>query len=340
MKEQFRLIKFQAKTLSMINSANDIIENLQEQGYTLTLRQLYYQIVARDLFPDDRTWKWTGSKWVRDPQGTKNAQPNYKWLGHIVNEARLAGIIDWDAIEDRTRYLQGVNHWGSPRDIIGGCANGYKIDKWHPDYQGARIEVWVEKDALIGILEKSCRQLDVSWFSLRGYCSQTALYDTANRLVSYTHAGQQPVIIHLGDHDPSGMDMSRDILDRLRLLCEHKGVDVDIQRIALNMDQIEQYDPPPNPAKETDKRYAKYAEEFGDESWELDALDPGVIDELITSKVLSYRDQLQWEIALEREETERMQLQQTKDRWNEVTKLLTLPVGCLDKKKRKPRKKK
>lgn len=340
MKEQFKHFRFQGKTLSMINSANDIIEDLMEKGYFLTLRQLYYQLVARDLFPDDRTWSWTGSAWVRDPRGTKNAQPNYKWLGNIINEARLHGLIDWDAIEDRTRSLEGVTHWKSPEEIIASCACNYKIDKWAPDFQSYRIEVWVEKDALVGVLAKACRQLDVDYFSCRGYTSQTALYDASKRFLEYDRRGQTPVIIHLGDHDPSGMDMTRDVFDRVQMFCEKRGVEVNVERIALNMDQVRQYDPPPNPAKETDKRYESYREEFGEDSWELDALDPQVIDELITETVLSYRDQALWEEAMALEEEQRLKLQGAKDRWAEVTKLLTMKPGCLDKKKRKTRKKK
>ena len=96
--------RFNAERTAIIATANVIIDEYAEEGMRLTLRQLYYQFVARGLFPDTRRFRWTGSKWVKDPQeGTRNAQPNYKWLGDIITCARLAGMIDWQAIEDRTR---------------------------------------------------------------------------------------------------------------------------------------------------------------------------------------------------------------------------------------------
>lgn len=323
MKERFRHIAFKGKTKTMINIANDIIEQLAGMGYTLTLRQLYYQLVARDVIP--------------------NKQSEYKRLGSILNDARLGGWVDWDAIEDRTRNVRSVAHWQSPEEIIESCAYSYRIDKWHD--QPYRIEVWVEKDALVGVLEKACRGLDVAWFSCRGYTSQTAVYNTSKRLLDYISAGQTPVIIHLGDHDPSGKDMTRDIDERLAMFC---GRDIDIRRIALNWDQIEEYSPPPNPAKDTDSRFEKYREEFGDESWELDALDPQVIDKLITDEVASLRDEIAWHDACELEKRMRDELGQCKERWKEVVGLLQTKPGemseffqaQLKKSKRKTRKKK
>lgn len=81
---------------------------------------------------------------------------------------------------------------------------------------------------------------------------------------------ERRVILHLGDHDPSGIDMTRDISDRLELF----GADVEVKRIALNWDQIDEFTPPPNPAKLSDSRAGAYIAEYGDESWELDALEP------------------------------------------------------------------
>lgn len=307
-------------TLAMIHKCNEIIEDFQAQGYTLTLRQLYYQIVGHDLFPDDRKWRWTGAKWVRDANGTKNAQPNYKFLGDIMNNARLAGLVDWDAIEDRTRSLRGVSHWEKPSDVIKSAANSFRIDKWASKWgQRHRIEVWVEKDALAGILDKACRPLDVDYFSCRGFTSQSAVYGAGKRLAYYIEQGQEPVIIHLGDHDPSGVDMTRDIIARLEMFV---GQPIEVKRVALNMDQIRHYNPPPNPAKKTDSRYDSYRRTHGDDSWELDALDPAVIDNLITDQVLACRDEEAWAKALAHEDEQRALLSIVSGRWGDVSGLL------------------
>lgn len=285
-KQWYKDFAFRPETLDLIEKCDSIIEEYQAQGFQLTLRQVYYKLVARDLFPDDRRWRWTGFKWVRDPHGTKNAEPNYKWLGGIVNDARLAGRLDWEAIEDRTRSLESLPEWDHPRDIVASAAQQFHVDLWQG--QDKRVEVWIEKDALVGIIEPICRELDVDFFSCRGYTSQSEMWRAAQRLLGYINKNQQPVILHFGDHDPSGRDMSRDIEDRLEMFIQDEAGGPDcfeLHRIALNMDQVRRYHPPPNPAKLTDSRCAAYVREFGDESWELDALEPVVITALIRSNV-------------------------------------------------------
>jgi len=97
--------------------------------------------------------------------------------------------------------------------------------------------------------------------------------------------------------------MTRDIEDRLNLFLRHHGSDdVEINRIALNMDQIREFNPPPNPAKLSDSRSREYIWRYGNESWELDALEPAVLTALIGAAVMEYRDEPQWELSLSREE--------------------------------------
>jgi hypothetical protein len=81
--------------------------------------------------------------------------------------------------------------------------------------------------------------------------------------------------------------MTRDIRERM----DKFGVAVDVQRIALNMDQIREYNPPPNPAKESDSRYSDYIKEYGGQSWELDALKPQTLHDLIVGTVSAYFDE-------------------------------------------------
>ncbi len=238
----YQLTKFRDAALHTIARANQILEEYAEKGYDLTLRQLYYQFVARGLIA--------------------NNMREYKNLGSIINDGRLCGLIDWDHIVDRTRNVRSNAHWERPHDIIEACARQFQFDKWSD--QESRIEVWIEKDALVGVVERVCTQLDIPYFSCRGYVSQSEIHEAAlDRFKPWADAGQQVVILHLGDHDPSGIDMTRDIESRLHIF----GADVDMRRIALNMAQVRQYNPPPNPAKITDSRATKYIEEHGDESW-------------------------------------------------------------------------
>ncbi len=299
------------RLLAMIVIANRIIEEYIEAGYRLTLRQLYYQFVARGLFPDDRRWTWTGTKWKKDPEGTKNADPNYKWLGSLINNGRLGGFIDWTAIEDRTRAMKENSHWNSPADIVDSAATSYGIDLW--EGQSKRVEVWVEKEALAGVVERPSSKIDVPWFCCRGYVSQSAMWRAAMRLCAWERRGAETVVIHLGDHDPSGVDMSRDIEDRLRLF----GADTTVERIALNMDQIEELNPPSDPAKLSDSRAADYIARYGDESWELDALDPAYLDNLISQAVEIHVDREMYEDRIERQEEERERLEKVAEDFRE-----------------------
>jgi hypothetical protein len=257
----YREINFKPKSLALIETANAIIEEYSAQGFELTLRQLYYQFVARDVIP--------------------NTQKSYDNLGSLINDARLAGLVDWLAIVDRTRSMRKNSHWASPSEIVESCARQFQIDKW--EGQEYRPEVWVEKDALVGVVERICSSLDVPYFSCRGYTSQSEMWVAAQRLLQWREAGQTPIIIHLGDHDPSGIDMSRDIEDRLALFMD--GDAPEFRRIALNKDQVNRYKPPPNPAKLTDSRCRGYIQIHGDKSWELDALDPKVISALIDGAI-------------------------------------------------------
>lgn len=282
--------------LSVIAQANKIIEEYQQQGFKLTLRQLYYQFVSRDLIA--------------------NNQKEYALLGDTINDARLCGLVDWEAIEDRTRNLRALPHWSSPREIMRSAAAGFNTDKWKD--QPVRVEVWIEKDALAGVVEGICNDLDVPFFSCRGYTSQSEMWAGAMRLKSHLRAGQDTLILHFGDHDPSGKDMTRDIIDRLELFMGG----TEVRRLALNMDQIDQYNPPPNPAKLTDSRANAYIAEFGDQSWELDALEPSVLVGLLQNAVESVRDEDAWQVAVDAEENHRGLLTQAADRWSEVVRAL------------------
>ncbi|MCL4867777.1 MAG: hypothetical protein KJ063_02315 [Anaerolineae bacterium] len=298
MKQQFLEFRFRAETLKRIDMANQIIRGYLAQGYRLTLRQLYYQHVARGLI--------------------ENSERSYKQMGELINNGRLSGLIDWSAIEDRTRNLRGIYHRDDPAEAIQDAYRDFRLDKW--ENQPNRVEVWVEKDALVGILSRVCSRNDVNFFACRGYVSQSEMYDAARRVARYIRAGQDVTILHLGDHDPSGIDMSRDIRDRMVMFLE--GLGVYVNRLALNWEQIELYTPPPNPAKTTDSRFNSYAEQFGHESWELDALEPAVIDELIEENILALRDDSLWDEKREEEETYRQLLQETSERWADVVRYL------------------
>lgn len=279
----YRPKKFTKDHLKIIEAANHIINEFEAKGFSLTLRQIYYQFVARGWLP--------------------NRQTKYDRLGDIISEGRMAGLVSWMAIEDRNRNLMGHSTWDSPREAVKERAGEYKIDMWED--QPWRPEVWVEKAALEGVVGSMCDKLRVNFFACRGYNSQSEQWRAGQRFARYIQKGQRPIVFHLGDHDPSGIDMTRDNRDRLSTFA---GMPIIVQRLALNMPQIEEYGPPPNPVKMTDSRVGSYREQFGDSSWELDALDPTVIHDLIKDAVKQVRDEAKWDAMCEREVAHRRML--------------------------------
>ena len=193
-------------------------------------------------------------------------------------------------------------------------AEQFHVDRWAN--QKFRPELWIEKEALVGVIEDVCDELDVPYFACRGYVSQSEQWRAGRR---FGACRQTPVVLHLGDHDPSGIDMTRDNDDRLATFA---GQPVVVRRLALNMDQIEEHQPPPNPAKDTDTRFNTYYDQFGDECWELDALEPQVMVDLIRDAIEGYIDPDAWRESGEREREGRARLAEVSERWEEIVELL------------------
>ena len=278
---------------ALLTASVQVINEYAGQGYRLTLRQLYYQLVARDLIPNQQAW--------------------YKRLGDVVSNGRLAGYIDWNSIVDRGRVPIKPPDWSSPAALLKAAASQYRIDRWQG--QQHHVEVWCEKDALSSVIEPVCNRYHVRFLANRGYSSSTAMYDAARRFRASFENDQEPVVIYLGDHDPSGIDMSRDVRDRLQLMTFGEGATVD--RLALNMDQVDQYQPPPNPAKLTDSRASNYVRLYGLESWELDALEPQVLDTLISTAIESFLDQDLYDEMVQLEETGKDAIREAADTLNQ-----------------------
>lgn len=261
MKQHYQDFPFKRRTRALIDVINAIVDEYAAIDLTLTLRQIFYQLVSRGLIP--------------------NTEQSYNAIGVTTNQAKLAGLVDWDAIEDRTRKFRGKTRYGGIEDLMENAQGGYHLDLW--DTQTNRTFVIIEKEALYGVFAPVCFHYDVPLLAARGYPSGTVLRHFAQHQI-LPNAHQDIVILHFGDHDPSGMDMSRDLEERLKLFGE--DATIVFKRIALNMDQINVLKPPPNPAKITDSRYDNYVKKYGQSSWELDALDPRSLQKLAEEHVL------------------------------------------------------
>lgn len=281
MKQCYREQTFYAKTREILDKIQIVADEYMQRGIILTVRQLFYQMVSRGYI--------------------ENTQRNYGKVQEAANNGRMAGLIDWDAIEDRTRFERRNAHWSSPDEILQSAAESYHIDKrlTQPVY----MECWVEKDALISLVESVARKNDVLSLSCRGFTSSSLLHDAAGRFIEQRDR-EECIILYAGDHDPSGLEISANIQKRLYEF----GANVKVKRIALTMEQVEQYAPPPNTTKESDSRAKAYIRQYSGFSWELDALDPQVLMDLYSSEISALTDWKRYDELLRKEQADRRRL--------------------------------
>lgn len=276
MREKFKALRFEEKALDWISKANDLQTEYAAQGFArLTLRQIHYQFVRRIWY--------------------ENTPQNYKSLGQVLSRARIAGLLDWEMIEDRGRRPHVNGEYDSLQDLLRAAFNSYRLPRWHgQDYY---VELWVEKEALAGVLLPLASEYHVTVMVNKGYSSSSAMKESADRFNAAcwgepdepreATVPKRPVILYLGDHDPSGEDMVRDIEERMTTF----GVsDIEVVKVALTFDQVQQYKCPPNFVKMKDgafkdSRAKAYVEKFGRRSWEVDALSPPILQKLIREAI-------------------------------------------------------
>ena len=282
-KNTYTVTKFKQKSLELLAYCNQVIEQYQAQGYRLTLRQLYYQLVSQNII--------------------ENREREYKNIGSLVSKGRLAGYLDWDAIEDRIRIPKEPRQWKGPREIVKSAIEQYRLDRW--DGQDYHVELWVEKDALAGVLAPIAENRHVTLMVNRGYSSQSAMYEAAQRYDRKVQLGKKGVILYLGDLDPSGEDMVRDIDDRLN---DTFGVPVTVRKIAITPAQVDEFRPPPNPAKLSDTRAEAFIKRHGYESYEVDALPPEELNKIVNDYIDSYVDVTMYDEMIGQEEEDKERL--------------------------------
>lgn len=263
-------------------------EIASEYDGNLTVRQLYYQLVARGFIP--------------------NSQESYKRLVGILTDARLSGAFPFEWLLDRTREARTGRFTGDQTTVESALNSAARELRqapeswlWRDRWLGQRtyVSVWVEKEALAGVFEGPCEELGVGWFVLRGYSSLSALSQWVDNASAAYEGGlgtiEECVVLYFGDHDPDGWEIPRSAERNVEAIAEVRDIylpTVTFKRVALVRDQIDRYNPPPFPAKETSSRYTAYVREHGiDDAWELDALRPEVLDRLIRDSIADYFDE-------------------------------------------------
>lgn len=266
------------ETISIVN------EIISQYGIKLTVRQIYYRLISDpyNLFEN------TGSK--------------YKQFDKMLVVARERREVDYTKIEDRTREALGGDFgYDNPQeflrseiDYLKNCWQDYKMEIWTD--QDYKLEIWVEKDALTNLINQVAKDFRVLVFPSRGYSSFTKIMECLERLEGYSD--KKRVVLHLIDHDPSGLDMTRDLEKRLSA---YGGDSIQIKKIGLTYDQVEKFNLRPNPVKKSDTKAENYINQFGPDCWELDALPPLELQNLVVESIKEYIDFDAWNDKFEKE---------------------------------------
>ncbi len=291
MKEKFKDKEFTPRVMAMIEEADRIITRYMAMGYDLSTRQIFYQFVSKKVLVDGKPFA--------------NTDRNYQNLQAIIAEGRVCGLLDWEGVRDRNRITHALNTHDSMRECLQEVNDGFRRNKWKT--QPSYVEVMVEKQALEGILIPLCERWEVPFTANKGYSSDGSLYQRGKYIQSMRDVeGKDVHVIYLGDHDPSGVDMTRDVLERLSLYSDGP---VNVHRVALTIEQVEDLKLPPDPAKVSDSRAAAYIERYGESSWELDAIEPELLVSLVEGKIRELVHPGAWETALKQQESEQNTLQ-------------------------------
>lgn len=316
MKETFKKMRFegkisikmtegkgywQADKKTLLDQIVTVCEEYKRNGDVLTLRQLYYQLVTINAIANDIKV--------------------YKKLSTIKDQLCYAGILDWDVFEDRGRKPVGAYYEHSIADAFERTANLYKLDR--SKGQTNIVEVWCEKDAVSEILKRVALPYGARLCINKGYMGTSAIYDAYERFSSEFDCGNTVTILYFGDHDPSGLDMVRDIEDRLTFMFENgvkcqdfNSFDFNVISIGLTMEQIRKYNLPPNPAKVSDPRAAEYIAKYGEISWEVDGLKPAVMREILEENIKEQYDMDAYNEVLRDELKDKVKIRKIIDKLN------------------------
>jgi hypothetical protein len=264
----------QAKTQRIIDQAVEILTDFNP----MTVRQVYYQLVSRQVVENNRS--------------------RYQAVSDALVDARLEGIIPWDWIEDRLRRPRQIAMWTDISDFLSSMIWRYNKDIWQEQPQ--QVEVWCEKDALSGIFSDVIADYGVILNVGRGYDGWSSIHNAAERYGS----GENVTVLYFGDFDPSGEDMFRSLQERLGRL----GSKPTMYKVALSQDDVQRYQLPPNFTKTTDTRRAGFVALYGDQAVELDALPATVLRGRIVEEIERHMDLDALKRIQEQEKQERSKL--------------------------------
>lgn len=271
-------MKLHKKTLSIIDTAKAILA----AHNPMTVRQVYYQLVSRQIVENNRN--------------------RYQSVSDAIVKARQQEIIPWEWIEDRLRRPRKVSMWADLAEFSDVAARAYRLDVWIT--QLVYVEVWLEKDALSGIFEDTLEPYGVTLNVGRGFDGWSSIRNAAERYADQDEDSIDVTVLYFGDFDPSGEDMVRSLRERLAYFDSHP----EVIKCALTISDIERYNLPPDFAKKIDSRAAKFIARHGDVSVELDALPADVLISRLVEEIEKRVDMVELAAVQSAQEIERARL--------------------------------
>lgn len=281
-----------------VRATNNIIS---QYDFQLTVRQIFYRLVSISFI--------------------RNTINSYKLFDRMITRGRERGDIDARSIIDRARQTIGGDYgYMSVQDFVRSKISELEDTEQYTrrvwDGQPQYVELWVEKDALATLFSSVANGYRVVTYPSRGYSSFTKVYEAINNRFSLY--GDRPItILHFSDHDPSRLNMTDDIQSRLSRYGSHAKV----KRIALTYTQVRQFGLEPMPTKISDSRWKEYSLQYGNQCWELDALPPNELQNIIRDAIKAHIDVSRWNKTFKEIEKERLALQK-KFKSREVVSLI------------------
>ena len=243
----------------------------------MTIRQLFYRLIGVG------------------PLG--NNQASYRKVSRMMTKARRDDRIPWEWIADRTRPIYRPNVWKNPQEYAEAVSRSYRRDYW--ESQPCYIEIWCEKDTVIGSIQDLADELGITVRVGRGFNSETRAHEIAQILGD---SDKPNIVFFLGDHDASGVDIERDLKKRV---LTHGSGDFVLRRLAIHKQDIAIFDLPPQRVKQSDPRAVAFLRKHGTECVELDALPPNELRLRIREEVEALLDMAAWNKAINVEKAEK-----------------------------------
>jgi hypothetical protein len=258
-----------------------------EKAQPITGRGIGYKLFVRDLI-------------------SSMGKTDMKKVYRLLKEARERGMIPWDWIVDETRDLERAPSWDDPADYADVVIRSYRRDHWNQ--QPVRVEVWSEKGTVRGVLAPVLNKYGVGFRVMHGFSGATTVYDVAQ-----DDDGRPLIVLYIGDYDPSGLCMSEH--DLPARFDKYGGDHIDIERIALNREHLDDLPSFPAANKKKDPRYRWFLSNYGERCWELDALDPNSLRAMVETAILEHIEPVAWKRCAVVEKAERESIRSVLSQW-------------------------